>query len=187
MAKPETQVADAVDVVLDDWRRERPEMDVSTMGVFGRLSRVFALQRGVHDAQFHEQDLTLASFDVLANLRRSAPDVGKTAGELARSSMLTTGGITFRLDRMEAQKLIERVRTREDRRLVYAKLTTHGKDVVDRALEQHLDAQKRMLSGLTAGEIEQLSELLRKVECSISESEEVLPEPIGTGGARVHD
>jgi DNA-binding PadR family transcriptional regulator len=81
--------------------------------------------------------------------------------------MLTTGGITFRLDRMEEQNLIERVRTREDRRVVYAQLTDHGKAVIDEAFGKHLEQQRQLLSGLTSSELDQLALLLKKAEASV--------------------
>lgn len=158
---------DAIDRILADWLRERPDLDASSIGVLGRLLRVANQIRAVESSYFDEYGLTLASFDVLANLRRSGPPHRKTAGELATSSMLTTGGITFRLDRMEEQNLIERVRTREDRRVVYAQLTTHGKAVIDEALGKHLDKQRQMLSGLTPLELDQLAALLKKAEASV--------------------
>ena len=165
--EPQTTDPDAVDAIIEDWRRERPELDARTIGVFGRLQSLVARQRAVQDANYEEHGLTLASFDVLANLRRSGPPHRKTAGELASSSMLTTGGITFRLDRMEEQNLIERVRSKEDRRVVYAQITEHGKKLIDEVISKHLETQRNMLSGLTAEEIEQLALLLKKAEASI--------------------
>ncbi|MHC6222467.1 MarR family winged helix-turn-helix transcriptional regulator [Arthrobacter sp. MMS24-S77] len=159
--------ADAIDRILADWLRERPDLDASSIGVLGRLLRLANQVRAVESSYFDAYGLTLASFDVLANLRRSGPPHRKTAGELATSSMLTTGGITFRLDRMEEQNLIERVRTREDRRVVYAQLTAHGKAVIDEAFGRHLDKQRQMLSGLTPSELDQLAALLKKAEASV--------------------
>ncbi|MFJ5956991.1 MarR family winged helix-turn-helix transcriptional regulator [Paenarthrobacter sp. NPDC092416] len=167
--QPET--TDAVDSILDDWARERPELDAGTIGVFGRVARIIIKQRAIENAVFEKHGLTLASFDVLANLRRSGEPHRKTAGELASSSMLTTGGITFRLDRMEEQNLIERVRTKTDRRVVYAQLTPHGKKVIDSIFAEHLDTQHQMLEGLTSKEISQLSLLLKKVSASIDQFE----------------
>ena len=163
--------SDAVDHILEDWSREKPGLDASTIGVFGRLARIIIKQRAIENSVFEKYGLTLASFDVLANLRRSGEPHRKTAGELASSSMLTTGGITFRLDRMEEQNLIERVRTRTDRRVVYAQLTSHGKEVIDSIFAEHLATQRQMLEGLNQKEVNQLSALLRKVSASIDQFE----------------
>ena len=160
---------DAVDAIMADWARERPELDPSTLAVFGRLPRLVAQQRIIQNVNYKEHGLSLASFDVLANLRRSGAPHRKTAGELASSSMLTTGGITFRLDRMEEQGLIERVRTPSDRRVVYAQLTAQGKKVIDEIIEKHFETQQKMLGGLSTDETRKLAALLRKAESSISE------------------
>lgn len=164
-----TQVEnDPIDAIMEDWIRERPDLNASTIGIFGRLARIVSLQRAVHSKNYEEFGLTLASFDVLANLRRSGEPHRKTAGELASSSMLTTGGITFRLDRMEEQGLIERVRTKADRRVVYAQLTDHGKEVIDAIIARHFETQRNMLAGMKQSEIEQLALLLKKAGKSIA-------------------
>lgn len=162
------QATDPIEDIVRDWSRERPELDASTIGIFGRLTRVTGQQRAIFNARHEESGLTLASFDVLANLRRSSFPHRKTAGQLADSSMLTTGGVTFRLDRMEAQNLLERVRIPEDRRVVYAQLTPHGKDVVDTAIATHLETQRQMVAGLTPAEANQLAMLLKKLDSSIA-------------------
>src|SRR5699024_3120988 len=81
---------DDIDRVIDDWARLRPTMDAAPIGVFGRITRIHNNQRAVLNVLYDEFDLTLASFDVLANLLRSGKPHRKTAGELANSSMLTT-------------------------------------------------------------------------------------------------
>jgi DNA-binding MarR family transcriptional regulator len=178
MADKATQ-PDAIDGILADWARERPDLDASSIDVLGRLMRLGNQVRAAESSYFDEYGLTLASFDVLANLRRSGPPHRKTAGELATSSMLTTGGITFRLDRMEEQNLIERVRTREDRRVVYAQLTAHGKAVIDEAFGKHLEQQRRLLSGLTPSELDQLAMLLKKAEASVLAFDSGVMEMVG--------
>lgn len=170
---------DPVDAIIEEWCRERPELDASTIGVFGRLTRVVAQQRTILNERHERAGLTLASFDVLANLRRSGAPHRKTAGELAASSMLTTGGITFRLDRMEEQNLIKRVRSETDRRIVYAQLTAHGKEVIDTVIGEHFRAQHDMLAGLTASETAQLAALLRKTALSIDAYAQSVEQPAG--------
>ncbi|MDO2934635.1 MarR family transcriptional regulator [Paeniglutamicibacter sulfureus] len=165
---------DSVDDILEDWKRERPDLDAETIGVFGRLPRVVAQQRAMQNENYEEFGLTLASFDVLANLRRSGAPHRKTAGELASSSMLTTGGITFRLDRMEEQGLIERVRTPSDRRVVYAQLTARGKEIIDAIIARHLETQRHMLGDMEPAEIAQLAMLLKKAGNSIAAYEKSL-------------
>ena len=185
MGKSTSAESDAIDAIMLDWARERPELDPSSLAVFGRLPRLVAQQRNVQNANYAEFGLTLASFDVLANLRRSGAPHRKTAGELASSSMLTTGGITFRLDRMEEQGLIERVRTPADRRVVYAQLTAHGKEVIAAVIAKHFETQRNMLAGMDQAEADELASLLRKAGNSIADYED-RPGPDGTEPGRIH-
>lgn len=159
---------DAVDEVLLDWSRERPELDTTAIGVFARISRLHVRQRALLHEIYEDYGLTLPSFDVLANLRRSGYPHRKTAGELASSSMLSTGGITFRLDRLEEQGLVERVRTPSDRRKIYAQLTARGLEVIDEVFVRHVDSEREMLGELSPQAIEQLTKLLRTAERSIA-------------------
>src|SRR5699024_9112263 len=115
--------ADDIDTAIAEWGAFDPGLDASPIGVFGRVTRLHNRQRAVLNRIYDSFGLSLPSFDVLANLLRSGSPHRKSAGELANSSMLTTGGITFRLDRMEQQGLIERQRSDSDRRVVYAQLT----------------------------------------------------------------
>ena len=153
---------DDIDAAIAEWTALRPDFDATPIGVFGRVTRLHTRQRAVLNSIYDEFDLTLPSFDVLANLLRSGSPHRKTAGELANSSMLTTGGITFRLDRMEQQGLIERQRSSTDRRVVYAQLTAHGKATIERVIEKHLTAEAEMLADLSPVEVRQLATLLKK-------------------------
>lgn len=159
---------DAVDQILAQWRRERPDLDPSPIAVFGRIARAFALQRraqaGVHEAL----GLSHAAFDMLANLRRSGAPHRKTASSLARSSLVSTGGITFRMDGLEQAGLIRRVRDTSDRRVIHAELTDKGRTLIDEAIARHLELLGSLLDGLTAQEQRDLARLLAKLERSIS-------------------
>lgn len=162
-----TDGEDEVDEILDQWRAERPDLDPTPMGVFGRLTRVRTLAEGRLTATLERFGLSLSSFDVLANLRRSGPPFQKTPSELASSSMLTSGGITFRLDRLESDGLIRRVPSDTDRRVVYAQLTPSGHELIDEVIAAHLATEAAMLEGLDGREIELLCKLLRKLTRSI--------------------
>lgn len=165
-----TDAADEVDEILDQWRAERPDLDPTSMGVFGRLARARTLAEGRLTATLERFGLSLSSFDVLANLRRSGSPFRKTPSELASSSMLTSGGITFRLDRLESDGLIRRVPSDTDRRVVYAELTPAGRALIDEVIVSHLATEAAMLEGLTTREIELLCELLRKLTRSIRDA-----------------
>ena len=159
---------DKVDEVVRDWERERPDLPpLSAMGVFGRLSRIVTRQRAIFNARHEAAGLSLGSFDVLANLRRSGASARKTATELAESSMLTSGGISLRLDRMQADGLIERNRDVQDRRVVHVSLSERGRSLIDAVYGQHVLAQSTLLADLDEEELGLLDRLLRKIEESI--------------------
>lgn len=159
---------DEVDAILEQWRTERPDLDPSPMGIFGRLSRIHTLSRARQAATLATYGLNLAAFDVLANLRRSGPPFRKSPSELASSSMLTSGGVTFRLDKLEALGLIRRVPSKEDRRAIHAELTERGLEVIDEVLGAHLATEAAMLEGLTSNQADQLMGLLRMLERSVT-------------------
>lgn len=163
---------DEVDLILEAWERERPDVDPFPMAVFGRLARTRQLAQAELSETLDRFDLSLPSFDVLANLRRSGEPFAKTPSELATSSMLTSGGVTFRLDRLESEGLIRRVPSTEDRRMLFAKLTDKGRQLIDEVLVEHLKKETELLAGLTPKEQRQLAELLRKLERSITDVSE---------------
>lgn len=161
--------ADPITQAIDQWRQERPDLDPSPMAVFARIARIFALQRRAQAAVHAPFGLSHAGFDVLANLRRSGAPHRKTGTDLAQSSMISTGGVTFRIDALEGAGLIRRVRDSDDRRLVYAELTDKGREVIDQTIEAHLAMEHGLLGGLAPAEREQLIKLLTKLEASLSE------------------
>jgi DNA-binding MarR family transcriptional regulator len=159
--------ADPVDRLLQQWARERPDLDVSPMGVVGRISR---LARRIDLAQretFARYDLDPAGFDVLATLRRSGEPYALTPGQLMRSAMVTSGAITQRLDRLEARGLVARGGHPEDGRAVLVALTDEGRELVDRVLPDHLATEQRLLAGLRKEDRAQLARLLRAMEAGL--------------------
>lgn len=159
---------DEVDRIIAQWRKERPDLDPSPIGVFGRLARVAIARQNSLSQFMGEHGLTPAAFDVLANLRRSGPPHRKTPSELAASSLLTSGGITFRLDRLEAAGLIQRVPSPNDRRVMYAELTVEGFACVDRVVAAHLEHEHRLLEGFSIEEQEQFAVLLSRLERALA-------------------
>ena len=164
MSEPVTvsHVDDAVDLILEQWARERPDLDCSPMGIIGRISQ---LQREVHLAQrstFARHGLDVPSFDVLAALRRAGPPYQLTPTALMRTALVTSGAITQRLDRLEEKGLITRTRSEADGRAVVVTLTPAGRSALDAALPDHLDTERKLLQGLTDDDLDQLAQLLRK-------------------------
>jgi DNA-binding MarR family transcriptional regulator len=153
---------DAMDLILEQWARERPELDCSPMGVIGRVSQ---LQREVFLAQratFARHGLDAPSFDVLAALRRAGAPYQLTPTALMRTALVTSGAITQRLDRLEEKGLITRGRSDADGRAVVVTLTDAGRTALDGALPDHLETERGMLAGLSGDERAQLAGLLRR-------------------------
>ena len=158
-----SDVEDAVDQILAQWARERPDLDCSPMGVIGRITQ---LQREVHLAQratFARFGLDAPSFDVLAALRRAGEPYQLTPTALMRTALVTSGAITQRLDRLEAWGLITRRRSDADGRAVVVTLTAAGRAALDAALPDHLETERELLDGLSEAEQQQLAGLLRRL------------------------
>ncbi|MFD6949665.1 MarR family transcriptional regulator [Nocardiopsis sp. TSRI0078] len=161
---------DAVDVFLDQWARERPDLDTAPMGVLGRLSRASRLlSRGV-GAYFSEQGLESWEFDVLATLRRAGHPRRLTPKELVAMTMVGSAAMTHRVDRLVGRGLVTREVDPGNRRRTLVGLTPEGLALVDRVVEGHVANQLRLLGGLEEGEREQLAALLRKLLLSLGDT-----------------
>ena len=136
---------DAVGSFIQQWRDERPEVDVTPMATIGRLSRMASLVQDRLDAVFAQHDLQAWEFDVLASLRRSGEPYSLTAGELDRTMMITSGTTTHRITRLEARGFVQRVRDEDDRRVVHVILTDAGRTVCDAAHQAHIDNERAIL------------------------------------------
>lgn len=154
-------MTDHVDSVLAQWAAQRPDLDVSAMGVIGRLSRASRLIDAELGQTFSEHDLDRASFDVLATLRRSGPPHRLTPTALMRSSMVTSGAITQRLHRLEARGLVARTRNEADGRGVHVALTDDGLALIERVLPEHVETEERLLAALTESQRETLADTLK--------------------------
>ncbi|MFF1651542.1 MULTISPECIES: MarR family transcriptional regulator [unclassified Streptomyces] len=152
---------DAVDQILDQWRRERPDLDLSAVGVFGRLGQLSLLLTPILEGVFAQHGLRRGEFDVLAALRRSGPPYTLIPSALAKTLMLSRAGMTNRLDRLEADGLVERRLDPTDRRSFRVALTDRGHEVVDAAVTDHAANESRLLSALTPDERETLDHALR--------------------------
>lgn len=152
-------MADHVDHLLAQWAAVRPDLDTSPMGVIGRISRLSRIVDTELRRTFAVHDLDAASFDVLATLRRNDRDL--TPAELMRSSMVTSGAITQRLDRLESRGLVSRTPSATDGRVVHVSLTPAGRALIDRALPDHVATEHRLLASLSAEERDVLAAVLR--------------------------
>lgn len=154
-------MADHVDLVLEQWSEQRPDLDASPMAVMGRLKRLAQVVDGELRRNFAAHDLDSASFDVLATLRRSNAEHSLTPAGLMRSSMVTSGAITQRLDRLEARGLVSRRPSETDGRGVLVTLTPQGLELIDAVLPAHFATEDRLLEGLSPAERETLADTLR--------------------------
>jgi DNA-binding MarR family transcriptional regulator len=158
---------DAVDRILEQWQRERPELDLLAMGAFGRLGRLHAIGSKLIASTLAEHGLNLGEFDVLAALRRSGKPHRLTPTELSRNLMLSSGAMTNRIDRLEAAGLVERLQDPGDRRGTLVSLTRAGLSRVDAAVARHVGNEAQLLSALSKAEQAQLNALLRKLLLAI--------------------
>jgi len=152
---------DDVDRIIEQWGRERPDLDTTAMAVFGRIYRLARTAGDEVERAYAEFGIGRAEFDVLATLRRAGEPYELSPGALAASMMLSTGGTTARLDRLEKAGLAERRPSPTDRRGVLVRLTPQGRDVVDRAVGAGLARQQRLLSHLPPATQRRLADLLR--------------------------
>lgn len=153
---------------MEQWRRERPDLDVSPMGVIGRLNEASSLiARDRLAPVFARFGLQSGEFDVLATLRRSGAPYALTPTELYEATMVTSGAMTARLDRLEKAGLTRRAPHPSDRRGVVVELTAKGRELIDEALAAHVANEHEILAGLTHEDHEMLAKLLEKLIVSL--------------------
>ena len=154
---------DEIDRIVRQWNEERPDVDVSPTHVLQRITRLNLLQEVSFARVFAGHGLTWGEYLVLAALRRSGPPYRMNPTTLYGSVILSSGGMTKRLDRLERAGLVERLPDPTDRRGRLVGLTARGREVVDAALLDHLENEQRLLGALDAAEREQLAGLLRRL------------------------
>lgn len=158
--KPSADARDAVDGILEQWGHQRPDLDVSSMGIAGRLQRAGRLFGSSIAAYLAKQNMEPWEFDVLATLRRAGQ---LTAGELTRASMVTAGAMTNRVDRLVARGLVERLPNPHNRRTLIIDLTPEGRELVDGVLIGHIDNLNQLTRHLNSRERDQLGRLLQRL------------------------
>lgn len=140
--------ADAVDAILEQWRRERPDLDLGPMGTIGRIKRCAALLQRKLDVTFAAFGMTRWEFDVLATLRRSGAPCCLAPTALFSALMITSGTMTHRLRGLETRGLVRRLPNRDDARSVLVQLTPAGLELIDRAVAAHVENERRVLASL---------------------------------------
>jgi DNA-binding MarR family transcriptional regulator len=154
---------DEVDRLVAAWARERPDLDVRPLEVLSRVTRLARHVDRARGAAFVAHDLDGWEFDVLAALRRAGRPYMLSPGALVAQTLVTSGTMTNRIDRLESRGLVTRAPDPNDRRGVRVRLTARGKDSVDSALADLLESEQELLAGLSTRQQDQLSALLRSL------------------------
>ena len=154
---------DEVDRLIEAWRRERPDLDVAPMEVLSRVTRLARHLDRARSHAFATHGLESWEFDVLAALRRAGAPYQLSPGRLLKETLVTSGTMTNRVDRLAARGLVERLPDPADRRGVLVQLTTAGRDAVDAALADLLAHERALLAAVTDKDQAKLARLLREL------------------------
>jgi DNA-binding MarR family transcriptional regulator len=168
-------MADHVDRIIEGWQRERPDLDVSALAVIARLFRTVHLADAVLAEQVALHGLQPGWFDVLAALRRAGSPYALNPTQLMRTMMLSSGGMTKRLDRLAEAGLVERLADPDDRRGILVKLTRRGKITIDRLLPVHVNNEQQLLAPLSPRQQRILDDLLRALLTNLESQPKLEP------------
>ena len=152
---------DHLDRITAQWRRERPDLDVTPLALLGRLLRFAQFADDTLAEGVQPYGLQRGWFDLLATLRRAGPPYELNPTQLIEATLLSSGGMTKRLDRLVEEGLVERRPDLHDRRGTLVRLTRRGKTTIDKALEAHLRNEEALLCSLSAADRRALDSLLR--------------------------
>lgn len=166
---------DAVDRIVDEWRAERPDLDSSPIAVVGRVSRLARRIERRLGENFAAHGIEEWMYDVMATLRRIGPPHELCAGDLVDRSMVTTGAITHRVDRLVERGFVERRPDPVDRRKVVVRLTAAGIAKVDEVAPSHLAIEEELLGPLSSEERAALAAALRTVLVHLGDADPLAP------------
>ena len=157
-----------VDRIAAEWKRERPDLDASPLEIFGRITRINTyLGKYVNDF-LAGHNLSLGLFDVLTALRRSGEPYRQKPTDLADMTMLTSGGMTGRIDQLEELGYVRRISDDNDRRVMFAELTPEGLQLIDMLIELHFLRESELLEGIGSEDKKELSRILLELDNSMS-------------------
>ncbi|WP_199610133.1 MarR family winged helix-turn-helix transcriptional regulator [Flocculibacter collagenilyticus] len=154
---------DHVDTVLEQWEKERPDLDSSPMAVMGRLVRTSSFFHAELQKVFSTFSLNSGEFDVLATLLRTGKPYELTPNQLLNTLMLSSGAMTNRVDRLEAKGYVKRSPDPNDRRGVLVSLTDEGYKLISEVIVAHVDKGNFLVSPLSKQEQTELADLLKKL------------------------
>ncbi|MCZ4256378.1 MarR family transcriptional regulator [Sulfitobacter sp. G21635-S1] len=150
-----------IDKIKAQWARQRPDLDTEPMALIGRITRLSAHLSEEMGKTFARHGLNGPSFDMLATLLRSGPPHALSPNQLLETMMVTSGTMTNRIDQLEKDDLVTRVRNPDDKRSVLVQLTGKGQKIIDAAVTDHVETQKKLVAGLSGEERGNLNALLR--------------------------
>jgi DNA-binding MarR family transcriptional regulator len=164
------QPKDPVDAIIDQWAAVRPDLDTKAMEVFGRIFRLSRTMGDRMEKAYAPHGISRGEFDVLATLRRAGEPHTLSPRQLSSTLMLTTGGMTGRLDKLERAGLLRRSPDPHDRRGLQVTLTEKGLQLIDEAVGAGLAVQTEALSTLDDEQADRLADLLRELLAGTPES-----------------
>ncbi|CUB02322.1 MarR family winged helix-turn-helix transcriptional regulator [Marinomonas fungiae] len=151
---------DHVAKLLQQWQTVRPELDTSPMGIIGRIGRMEKFLLPEIESIIHQHGMTRIEFDLMATLRRANGPLTPT--DLYKTTMLSSGAVSSKLDKLVEKQWVKRLVNEEDRRSCRVVLTKEGLRIIDPAVDAHLENQKKLLESLTFEEQQTLGNLLAK-------------------------
>lgn len=157
------QENDTVDRIIEQWRRERPDLDPSAKSVTGRIVRAADVILRRFGAAFEPLGVRDGEYSALSALRRSGAPYELAPSDLTQQLMVTSGGLSLMIDRLERKEMVRRRPNPNDRRSVLVGLTEHGRAVIDQAMTAHTAAEHELVAGLTKRDADQLARLLAKL------------------------
>ncbi|WP_170181850.1 MarR family winged helix-turn-helix transcriptional regulator [Phreatobacter stygius] len=164
---------DSVQALVDGWERQRPDLAPWPLEIFGRLQRISAQLLRSSEALIAPLDLTWEAFSLIVTLRRSGPPFELRPTDILRDSLLSSGAVTNRIDKVERLGLVERVPDAGDRRSLVVRLTPKGRLVADEAIARQFGGLAEILSALADDEREQLIRLLAKLLGALEQRDQV--------------
>lgn len=162
MSEEEFAPLDRVALIQAEWRRERPDIDPSPQGVIGRLHRLADYLREEIVVVYERHGLGEGDFDVLATLRRAGAPFERAPGELADHTMVTSGAMTKRVDRLEKRGLVTRRVSERDGRARVVALTVAGRELVDLVFTEHMANEHRLLAELSRADARSIEGVLKR-------------------------
>ncbi len=158
----ETERMDHVDFITQQWEQERPDLDVTAMGIIGRVKRLYLAYQSEMEKTFQRFGLNAAKFDVLATLRRAGAPYELSPGDLLKATMVASGTMTNRIDRLEADGLVRRKVNPADSRSFLIALTDEGLVLINEAVEAHVVTQAGLLAEMAPEDVAIFKALLSK-------------------------